>query len=1023
VDDLRCWHGTAETLARVTRRDDGLLDVVLPVGLAGATTAPHLVVELGGERVPVTPVDRASIASDRKTAKDHPSQLDYARVVRETLEIEQRLDDRSDRRYFTASSTGVTPGPTTLRITAHPSSGPTVVREFPLYLAEPAWTKHDLWHTQRPYDLPDEHWYQHWWALMVQPGADVDHIRLDLVDTVRYDAEDLLPDVLLEFEDAQGSRRTSDDLGHLPLIDRNRDSLVFSVPRRDHAPLARVRVTVRTPANTTTSEWVGRSSGVAATRFMIFNYAIQGLNDLFSAPLLSKGVPTTYAQVTAQDAAGVYSSRPARPETGEPDGYAYTLDAHHRLGVKSHWAFNAGILHLLAADCGGPGGFLEELRECVAEGIISASNAGYGAHRPHYYHLQTNIQEIRLGWEVIERVLGTRGDDVYYPDQRLYNSTPHERDAYTATGVRYLVLDRSTACTRNDDGTQRRLFPSDGDRRPGNQLLRDELSGQNVLLIEDEVREQFLFANDDEVARGKMPRDLRRLFLDHTSPAEGGERRPLLVYGDDVDKASGNGWFDGDPTQGADGQPLTSQKYLAALLWLSEHPWVDVVTTADLDGPAGPGTPPTVRISSATCPSVDPGGAESVEEFGAHNALHFDSWHARWAAHRSPWLGKTLGEIDAEVQDRLVRRTPLAGTAELAWTYYLMNGHESFWNKEPLEFGERNEKDGVLDPEDFVIAESLQLRNTWVFLHAARWAAWAEQNPGSPTRVNSGPVVDAVGLHWDRDLMENVVVHNSEVLLVGDRNGGRITHVFTRRGAEAVALSGTHKAYQFHVPAHGTEPERVCDGDVLQNTVYTPNHRYVASDVTRSLWRPGLHEDVRRPEPRPWLFPDNFNEYATTTTPSSVAFTCQDVGNTWPPELNDEVFLRACEQDRIARTTGAEPRVIWRDRGPEFTKTITLDGNRIGVTYTGTATGHLVSNEFCLDLRSQAMARGTQSREDLGTTGAVLTGPRGTTVTVRADGCALVPDDPRDPLSRVLTDDVRLRANSAGGFRYTITVG
>ena len=39
-------------------------------------------------------------------------------------------------------------------------------------------------------------------------------------------------------------------------------------------------------------------------------------------------------------------------------------------------------------------------------------------------------------------------------------------------------------------------------------------------------------------------------------------------------------------------------------------------------------------------------------------------------------------------------------------------------------------------------------------------------------------------------------------------------------------VSGTFKSYQYRDPA-GVE----CDGHVLQNTVWTPNHRYLGSDV------------------------------------------------------------------------------------------------------------------------------------------------------------------------------------------------
>jgi len=945
VDDVTGWHGTAETLARVTRRDDGLLDVVLPVGLWPADGGP-VEVRVDGIALALTEVTEKSIRESLEGATD---QLERLRRVRESVDLDQALARRPQNRYFEAR-THLAEGPTT--VTVHGV-------QHRYFFADPVWTREDLWHTERPYGLGHDHWYQQWWALLVQPGVDVDHVRVDLLDTVRHDDPEDLPNVTIEVQSNDGAVRSP---SFLPLVDRNRDSITWSIPQEGHGPVARVKVSV----NSRSSGWISRGPA-RATQFMLFNYCIQGLNDLFTEPVTDYDPPRTYMQVTASDEKALYCSRPAAREDGEPDGYALTLDAHRKLGVKSHWAFNAGVLLLVQHDCPE---FLADLREAVRTGLVSATNAGYGAHRPHYYALETNVQEIRLGRQVIENVLGA-ADDVYYPDQRLYNATPQEIGAFAANDVQFLVLDRSTAC----DATPAQLFP-DEHRLGGNQVLFDDTSGRRVLLIEDEVREQFVAANDSEIARGKLPLNLRRLFLDHTTPAEGGDRRPLLVYGDDADKASGNGWFDGDYDGGRG--PWASRQYLAALLWLSEHPWVDVVTTADLDD----GGEPVVNIASASCPSVDPGGASTVEAYGAGHLLHFDSWFDAWRRHSSPWLGRTLGELDDELQTRLC-----TGESDtLSWAYYLMNTHESFWNKEPLENTNTNAANRVMEPEDFVIAEGLQSRNAWVFLEAARWAL---SQPGHATRVRT--------VNWDRDRYPNIIVFNDRVLLVCDRNGGRITHLFTRRGSEAVSVSGTHKAYQFYDPTTRT----VCDGDVLQNTVFTPNHAYVATDVAQSAWRRGKHVDPRLGEVD-WLYPDNFNAYPGKVIPSGVRFVREPAGTPWPEEITDAVFREACREDGTT----------WRD-GPGFAKTIRLRRNVITVEYTRTSEGHLVANEFCLDLATRALGQGLQE-----VVGSRITGPRDTAVEVACvQNCSHV-----ETVRRVLTDDVRIRSDADGGFRYTITI-
>ena len=70
--------------------------------------------------------------------------------------------------------------------------------------------------------------------------------------------------------------------------------------------------------------------------------------------------------------------------------------------------------------------------------------------------------------------------------------------------------------------------------------------------------------------------------------------------------------------------------------------------------------------------------------------------------------------------------------------------------------------------------------------------------------------------------------------VVIDRNGGRITHLFSMVEGRPVSVSGTFKAYQFLDLDWDSEAGVKSDGIVLQNTVYTPNHAYVACDVTAS---------------------------------------------------------------------------------------------------------------------------------------------------------------------------------------------
>ena len=78
-------------------------------------------------------------------------------------------------------------------------------------------------------------------------------------------------------------------------------------------------------------------------------------------------------------------------------------------------------------------------------------------------------------------------------------------------------------------------------------------------------------------------------------------------------------------------------------------------------------------------------------------------------------------------------------------------------------------------------------------------------------------------------------------------------------GDRPVSVSGTFKAYQFVDADWASDSGVECDGLVLQNTVWSPNHGYVACDVEASRGTLGS----RPPNDRglDLYYPDNFNLY------------------------------------------------------------------------------------------------------------------------------------------------------------------
>ena len=269
---------------------------------------------------------------------------------------------------------------------------------------------------------------------------------------------------------------------------------------------------------------------------MIVNYCIQGLNDLFEVPVNRYPDLRTYMRVTMRDEAGTWSSRPGSGEDADPDGYALTFDGHRYFGVPAMWAFNAPVLTMIAHDC--PEDFAA-LRRDVAQRLVVPVNAGFGAHRTPYYRHESNLQEIRRGYEVVNAFLpesAPEGLSVYYPDQRLYGGTPQEHEVYAARGdlVRYLVLDRSTLAEDVGGPAHRAFFQKEIDFR-GNRLLVDPRIGATILPIGDVVRDTMVGGSDDEADRGKAAWGLRNVLLRglERNAAEPGPP-VLLVYGDDA---------------------------------------------------------------------------------------------------------------------------------------------------------------------------------------------------------------------------------------------------------------------------------------------------------------------------------------------------------------------------------------------------------------------------------------------------------------------------------------------------------
>jgi hypothetical protein len=246
-------------------------------------------------------------------------------------------------------------------------------------------------------------------------------------------------------------------------------------------------------------------------------------------------------------------------------------------------------------------------------------------------------------------------------------------------------------------------------------------------------------------------------------------------------------------------------------------------------------------------------------------------------------------------------------------------------------------------------------------------------------------------------------------------------------------VSGTFKSYQYRDPA-GVE----CDGHVLQNTVWTPNHRYLGSDVGLRTQRAvawTYARPVRAGEVGsvtvPRIVPDNFNAYSCGVVGNGVRC-AYDAG--WAPATTTQAELvDLWRRDGLARRTGTTDRMTWHE-GTAFAKTFTLDGTTLRVDYTGVTPGHVVDNEVCVDLWAGAHEGRLLTRAaDAGGVTVAMAGA-GAARIAAGTGCELTAASRAETveqaaaqglatefltLHRVLTEAVQVRA-TAPEFSYAV---
>ena len=215
----------------------------------------------------------------------------------------------------------------------------------------------------------------------------------------------------------------------------------------------------------------------------------------------------------------------------------------------------------------------------------------------------------------------------------------------------------------------------------------------------------------------------------------------------------------------------------------------------------------------------------------------------------------------------------------------------------------------------------------------------------------------------------------------------------------------------------------------------TPNHAYLACDVEASH---GARE-ARAPTP------PSTGSTPTTSTPTASSRRVTDhhrrsLSSTArvpsdPPPTTLAELQALLERDRERKLAdGPDAGVIFHDtaRFGTFRKTIQLDGDAVRVRYTDVTQGHVVANEFCVDLWSAALRGTTQTRSIAADRRSIMltNGTPAVEVTL-GSGCVfskatlaplIPPTSETLRLHRVMTDTLEIVAPEGGDFDFTIVL-
>ncbi|GAB4323081.1 MAG: hypothetical protein Kow0069_28060 [Promethearchaeota archaeon] len=457
-------------------------------------------------------------------------------------------------------------------------------------------------------------------------------------------------------------------------------------------------------------------------------------------------------------------------DNGVADGYHYGLAAHEDYQVPMDLELTTSLLSGLQYE--NPE-FLDRVKADVESGLVDLVGTVYAQQKLPYYTREMNEWAISWSKNFTREVFDPNGElglplNVLWVPDRTWKDQP-QVVLPVATHYSAVVLDDRP---HHDD------FGS-GDYHHVN-AMESSVSSYDGGLYAFFICSTF---RDQVFNPGALQSHWATL-------AASGDPHAVCVYGDDWEKACGNGFFD-------NGDDYASW-YRDTIHAVASLPWVEKVTLTDVASNVTVGSWPVtdqITVVSDTAPYIDGNGYHgTADEFyyglsGYHDQPnHYDYWYDVWSDwvpdDVNPYFSYSTKNLDQTWRDAAdaVYGAPFENRlVELGKHVLAASQHETAFGSGELNWG--NER-----LFDWQKRQSEHARYAHAFAYAANWANGVAN--GSVTHDAATASLDV-----DDDGVAEVVLHNANLLAVFDPVGGKLQWLFGHQNGYPQLLAGNSIAF------------------------------------------------------------------------------------------------------------------------------------------------------------------------------------------------------------------------------------